>query len=533
MDIPDLVEGALDGEEIQAGVSLGDEDAVCLTPTRTLVYRGEGLLSDEAVEEYSHDIEQLAVSEGRRKTKFTMQYIDGTESFTVPANRGEKVLELFLEGVLKLDGVIEARESLAGVYRFSELTLIIAEGRLIKHIGSQVWSEDYEVYAYDDVTGLEFERASVATSIALSVDGRPQRIKVPNDKAPVVRQTLEGALFNYYDVTNVEELNRVVGGEDADAGGVDAAADESGDGFSFGDDFDPLVSDEADLAESVDADERLAEGDAQATDRQPRDTDRQPGGGSAEPAADRSADASTGSAAEPATRGSEAATGGASEPARSNADQASDARNDRASNAGNDRDSNVNAGNASGANRERSGGDSPDRPETGAESAGSEPESPSASAEPADSGGDAVDERRTGSDAGEADTADASGADAQQPNSPKTAPQRANSREADATEPADTSPSAAGSAQPENGSADPAAAGDAGADPADTSTSRSSASSETAGDTDGAEPAPVTREEFEAMAERLDELTEAVDRQNELLKRQHRALKQLVQQNSE
>ncbi|MFC7194177.1 hypothetical protein ACFQL4_05075 [Halosimplex aquaticum] len=246
-------QGALGDEEIQAGVSLGDEDAVCLTPTRTLVYRGEGLLSDEQVEEYSHDIEQLAVSEGRRKTKFTMQYIDGTESFTVPANRGDKVLALFLEGVLRLDGVIEARESVAGVYRFSELTLIITEGRLIKHIGNQVWTEDFEVYPYEDVTGLEFERASVATSIALSVDGRPQRVKVPNDKAPVVRQTLEEALFGYYDVGSIDELNRVVGADDAtDAGDVETADADDG-GFAFGDDFDPLVSDEDDnLTDPVD-----------------------------------------------------------------------------------------------------------------------------------------------------------------------------------------------------------------------------------------------------------------------------------------
>ncbi|MFB6151776.1 MAG: hypothetical protein ABEJ40_08225 [Haloarculaceae archaeon] len=246
MDIPDLVQQALDGEEIQAGVSLGDEDAVCLTPTRTLVYKGEGLLSDEQVHEYSHDVERLFVKEGRRKTEFVLEYLDGKESFTVPSNRGEKVLELLLEGILRIESVIQPRESVLGVYRFSELTLVVTEGRLIKHIGEQVWNgDDYESYNFEDVTRLEFERASVATSVAVTVDGRPQRVKVPNDKAPLVRQTLEEALCDYYDVSSLEELNVVVG--ETDAGGDDADAED--DSLDFGEGIDPLVTDHEDEIE--------------------------------------------------------------------------------------------------------------------------------------------------------------------------------------------------------------------------------------------------------------------------------------------
>ena len=43
MEIPNLVRQSLGGEEIEAGVNLGDEDLICLTPTRTLLYRAEGL----------------------------------------------------------------------------------------------------------------------------------------------------------------------------------------------------------------------------------------------------------------------------------------------------------------------------------------------------------------------------------------------------------------------------------------------------------------------------------------------------------
>jgi len=259
MDISELVRQALGDEEIQAGVSLDDEDAVYLTPTRTLVYKSDGLLSDEQLTEFSHDVERIAVSEGHRKTKFTLEYFDGTRSFTVPPGRDEKVLQLLLEGVLRVESVIEARESVVDVYRFSELTLIVTEGRLVKLIGAQVWNDEYEVYPFEQVTGLAFERASVATSVVVEVDGRPERVKVPNDTAPIVRQTIEKALFDCYDVASLEELNRVVD----DGSGAETAAD-AGDDIDFGSDFDSLVTDETEPGEPDGTLEDIATGPGSA-----------------------------------------------------------------------------------------------------------------------------------------------------------------------------------------------------------------------------------------------------------------------------
>jgi len=467
MDIPDLVNGALGDEEIQAGVALGDEDAVCLTPTRTLIYRGEGLLSDESVEEYSHDIEQLAVSEGRRKTKFTMQYLDGTDSFTVPANRGEKVLKLFLEGVLRLEGVIEPRESIAGVYRFSELTLIIADGRLIKHIGNQVWTEDFEVYAYEDVTGLEFERASVATSIALGVDGRPQRIKVPNDKAPVVRQTLEQALFSYYDVGSIDELSRVIGtDEPADTGGVETAdATEEEEDFVFGDDFDPLVSEDEDPTEGED--ELGGDTAGEPTSSQQPDQHAAQTGESTGPTSGHSTDGQS----------SERRTAESSDP------PPTETAGDPGGQSDHDDGQSVASGSSGRHQPEdaaspepQSAGETRDR--ASSQSAGSQPSATDSAVDTAAAA--SAESERTRVDSSES----ATGAD--------TSEQQTVDSTAEATP---GQPSGAGEEQ---------------------------AAAET-----------VSREEYEALAERVDELTEAVDRQNELLKRQHRALKQLVQQHEQ
>lgn len=239
MEIPHLVEERLGDEPIEATVTLGDEDLVCVTPTRTFVYRGEGLLSDESVSAFSHDVERFDVSEGRRKAKFVFEYVDGTDSFTAPGNRTESILELLLGGILRVDGVIDDGESISDVFSFSELTLVVTSDRLVKHVGAPVWDDDFEEYPYADVTGLAFEEGSVATQVVLSVDGRPERIKAPSEDAWKVEEALKGALFAYHDVDSLSALNEQLGG--AGTGpqyGDDAAAGS----LSLDSGISPLVS---------------------------------------------------------------------------------------------------------------------------------------------------------------------------------------------------------------------------------------------------------------------------------------------------
>jgi len=242
MEIPELVQEHLGGEELQTGIMLGDEDVLCLTPTRLLCYRAEGLLSDESVTEYPHEVERLGLNEGRRKTKFVFEYVEDTRSLTVPNGVAGDVLELVLEGILSTERVLEEDEGVVGAFRFSELTLIVAEQRLVKHVGGSVWESDFETFAYEDLTGLEFEKASVATEIVLQIDGRPQRIKTPNDKARLVEKTLQKAVFEFFDVTSMSELQSHFQTE-ADEKSVDEEPASTGDEFSFGSEITPLGGD--------------------------------------------------------------------------------------------------------------------------------------------------------------------------------------------------------------------------------------------------------------------------------------------------
>jgi hypothetical protein len=249
MEIPNLVRERLGGESIEATVNLGDEDMIAVTPTRTILYRGEGLLSDESVSVYSHDVERLNLSEGRRNTKFSLTYVDGTQEFKVPGGRAETLLQILMQGILRSAGVADDDESVAGVFQFSELTLVVTENRLVKHVGAPVWDDDFEVFDYADVTALDFEEGSVATQIILTVGGRPQRIKAPSEDAPQVEQTLTQTLCSYYDVNSLEELAARLAADEEEADPAETATEPPSTELELDDGISPLVGGDSDEAE--------------------------------------------------------------------------------------------------------------------------------------------------------------------------------------------------------------------------------------------------------------------------------------------
>jgi len=243
MEIPDLIEQRLGAESVESAVSLGDEDRICFTPSRTLLYRGEGLIGDESVEVFESNVERLTVSDGRRKTSFRLGYVDREESFSVGSDRGEPVVQRLLQSILRTGDVLDDDEAVQDVYRFSELTIVITDRRLVKHVGAYVWDDDYEGFPFGDVTGLEFEEGSVATQIVLSVSGRPHRFKTPNDEAALLKRSLTNALCEYYEVGSLSGLTRVF---DEKGSASDTEEESASSDLELDDSISPLVGESDD-----------------------------------------------------------------------------------------------------------------------------------------------------------------------------------------------------------------------------------------------------------------------------------------------
>jgi hypothetical protein len=234
MDLPGAVRSVVGDESVAARVSLGGDDLLLVTPSRTVVYRAEGLLSDESVEEFGHDVERIAVEESRRKATLRLDYgTDGERTLSLPRSRVDDALHPIVAGVLVAGGVTEPGETVARTFRFSELTVVVTSARLVKHVGGAVWDEDYEEYPFDDVTDLRFEEGSHGTAVVLRMGDRQERFKAPNDRARELREALVEAVLAHHGVDSLEALRAATEAAETTAEADDATTDDVGvDGLS-------------------------------------------------------------------------------------------------------------------------------------------------------------------------------------------------------------------------------------------------------------------------------------------------------------
>jgi hypothetical protein len=175
----------------------------------------------------------------------------------LPTSAVDEALHHVLAGVLDAGGVLADDERVTHTFRFSELTLVVTDRRVAKHVGTAVWDEEFEGFAFDDVTDLAFEEGSVATSVVLTLGDRQERFKTPNASARRVREAIESALFDYHDVRDVEAFREKVApepGSDADptgaaAAGADGDGNAAGGSVDFGEGPDPLSANPAELSD--------------------------------------------------------------------------------------------------------------------------------------------------------------------------------------------------------------------------------------------------------------------------------------------
>jgi len=209
MQPPQRVAAAVGDEEVTTQIDLGGDDSITLTPTRLLLYRAEGLLSGESISEYPLAARAVSMDVGRRKATIRLEYPEAdAAAITVPA---ATPLEPILAAVLRAHGIVAADEQVRSIYRLSQLTVIVGEQRIIRNVGANIWDTEYEMFAYEDVTDIDYEKGDVATTIVLTVDGRSERIKVPNEEIITVRKDVEGAVCGFWDVETVPQLRRLHG----------------------------------------------------------------------------------------------------------------------------------------------------------------------------------------------------------------------------------------------------------------------------------------------------------------------------------
>jgi len=273
--LPDLLSEAVGDSTVIDTIDIGGGDTVAVTTETTYLYRSEGLLKDESVESFEHAVERLSVRTKRRKSSIRLETIDTEASFTVPSDIADQIIEAMMRGVLLTNGVVDPDEEVTALFRFSELTVVVTDRRLFEHVGGAVWDDDFETVEYGDLSGLDFERGSVATQVVLETRERRRRVKVPNEHSGTVRRIIQDAVFGFHDVESIDALRAKIAPEEEDepmgdppdgptgAGGVESDSNGA-ETASASDDRDEFVS--AGWSPSADSD-RTASSSRGGSDR--------------------------------------------------------------------------------------------------------------------------------------------------------------------------------------------------------------------------------------------------------------------------
>lgn len=192
----------VDEDELINQVELDDHRTLFVAPSRAIAYRERSLLTEESVESYPTDLERLTLEEGKRQVTVTFEYLDEADrTLDLPKSSIAAALKALLASIIQATDVLEDDETIEELYRFNELTVVLTDRRLIKHIGHALWGDSHEGIDYEIIRDLQTEEGQVSTGVIIETTEATERFKLPKDSADRFVDQIEDAVCAYHDVT--------------------------------------------------------------------------------------------------------------------------------------------------------------------------------------------------------------------------------------------------------------------------------------------------------------------------------------------
>lgn len=212
MDIPGLLSDSIREEEkIVSRVLVASGTNMITTNERVFIHREEGIINNEIFEEYSLDVEQISVFSDKRKARVVLSYgLEGTREFSVYAKYYERVVDPLVRGVIKATGVVEPGELIRHVHRYGQLTIVLTDKQVLKHIGIALWSRDYESYRHEDIARIDIETGGASAEILIEYKGRIHRIKTDKERARRICVQARNCLALYRDCIDYQEYEKKI-----------------------------------------------------------------------------------------------------------------------------------------------------------------------------------------------------------------------------------------------------------------------------------------------------------------------------------
>ena len=207
MSLPGGVSTLIDEDDLLDRVSLDDHRSLFVTADRAIAHRERSLLTEASVDVYPTDVERLVLEEGKRQATVSFEYADDeTRELLLPTGTMAAALKTLLASVIRATGVIEGDESILELFRFNELTLVVTDRRLLKHVGWALWADSYDATEFEDIRDIQTEEGQVSTGINIETTSGSDRVKIPHDDANRFVSRLNEAVCDYHGVSSLAAL---------------------------------------------------------------------------------------------------------------------------------------------------------------------------------------------------------------------------------------------------------------------------------------------------------------------------------------
>lgn len=221
MSLPAGVSGLVDEDELIDDVALDGHRSLYVTPAKAVTFRERSLFTEESVDVYPTDIDRLLLEEGKRQSTVTFEYPDGqSSSLELPTEAMAPALKALLASATRATGAIPTDETILDLYRFNELTVILTDRRLLKHVGWAMWAASHDQIDYTDVRNIRVEQGQVSTGVNIDTDDGSDRLKIPHDTADDFVARLKSAVCDFHGIDDIGVLRG-----DPDAGKPDPEPD--------------------------------------------------------------------------------------------------------------------------------------------------------------------------------------------------------------------------------------------------------------------------------------------------------------------
>lgn len=221
MTLPGGVSVLVGEDDIIDQVELDTHRMLYVTSTRAIAFRERSLFTEESVEVFPTNVKRLLLNRGKRQSTVTFEYTDRDDrELQLPSDATPPSIRALLESVVRATDVLEGDESIIELYRLNELTVIVTDQRLIKHVGQALWALPFDSIDYETVRDIESEVGQMSTGVFIRTTEGSDRFKLPKDVADRFVSRLEEAVCDYHDVPSVGVLRG-----DPDAGKPDPEPD--------------------------------------------------------------------------------------------------------------------------------------------------------------------------------------------------------------------------------------------------------------------------------------------------------------------